>query len=514
MKKTLSVLLSLLLLFAFSSMAVANPANYMEKNKVNKELKEKYRVQKEKKVQSETTVQNENEKKVKKASKFKDAENHWAKGSIDLLTEMGLFNGYPDGTFQPDQSVTQAECVELLMRLAGDDEEDTDEVLNEDEDTEADEDVPAWVQKSYRKAAKHGIINVNRFHSAVQADRALIAVWVAKAMKLEPVDTTEMPYSDYLLISKEDLGYILALYKEGLMKGSPDGKFNPNSCITRAEMATILQRILDEEATDELISMQESATLEQGKTLDLGATLECDDAYTGLAWSSSDTDLATVDEDGVVTAAADQTGVVTIKVTATNTEDEEDTISTSCEVTVVKEINAAELERTGQVGIHNNKIYEEYKLVADDEVISLDADNIAELSLTKNDEDPVTLTPDTDDTLWFNVQRETADYVLTAEDQDGAVYEAKLEWEAPEAVDVDLIGDVENDGVLYDKYTFAELNLSEVDKIYQIDPAGAATELISDSEYLKFDTSDPDGKYIYLVLDGTQWYTATIDFAD
>ncbi len=422
MKKTLSVLLSLLLLFAFSSMAVASPANYVEKNKVNKELKEKYRVQKEKKVQNETTVQNENEKKVKKASKFKDAENHWAKGSIDLLTAMGLFNGYPDGTFQPDQSVTQAECVELLMRLAGDD----DEVLNEDEDTDADEDVPAWVQKSYKKAARMRIINVNRFHSAVQANRALIAVWVAKAMKLAPVDTTEMPYSDYLLISKEDLGYILALYKEGLMKGSPDGKFNPNNYITRAEMATILQRILDEEA----------------------------------------------------------------------------------------ETNTAELERTGQVGVHNNKIYEEYKLVADDEVISLNEDNIAELSLTKDDEDPVTLTPDTDDTLWFNVQRETADYVLKAEDKAGQIYEAELEWEAPEAVDVDLIGNIEIDGVQYDKYTFAELDLSEVDKIYQIDPAGAATELTSDSEYLKFDTSDPDGKYIYLVLDGTQWYTATIDFAD
>jgi len=507
MKKTLSVLLSLLLLFAFSSMAVASPGNYMGKNKVNKEFKEKYRVQKEKQVQSETTVQNEKEKHSKKASKFKDMENHWAKGSIDLLGEMGLFNGYPDGTFQPDQSVTQAECVELLMRLAGDEEEDIDE---DKEEEDVDKDVPAWVHKSYKKAAKMRIINVNRFHSAVQADRALIAVWVAKAMKLEPVDTTKMPYSDYLLISKADLGYILALYKEGLMKGSPDGKFNPNSYITRAEMATILQRILDEEATDKLISMQEKATLKQGKTLDLGATLKYDDAYADLEWSSSNTDLATVDEDGVVTADEDQTGVVTIKVTATNTEDEEDTISATCKVTVVEEINAAKLERTGQVGIHNNKIYEEYKLMADDEVISLDEDNIAKLSLTKDDEDPVTLTPDTDDTLWFNVQRETATYVLKAEDTDGAIYEAKLEWEAPEAVDVDLIGDIEIDGVQYDKYTFAELDLSEVNKIYQIDPAGAATELTSDSTYLKFDTSDPDGKYIYLVLDGTQWYTGPL----
>lgn len=512
MKKPLSIILSLLLLFAFSSMAMATPANYMGKNKVNKELKEKYRVQKEKQVQNEDQDQKGKEKQVKKTSQFKDMENHWAKGSIDLLAAMGLFNGYPDGTFQPDQSVTQAECVELLMRLADDDDEKANEDLNKDSDQ--DKDVPAWVYKSYKKAAKHGIINVNRFHSSVQANRALIAVWVAKAMKLEPVDTTEMPYSDYLLISKDDLGYILALYKEGLMKGSPDGKFNPNSYITRAEMAAILQRILDEEATDAQISMKESATLKQGRTLDLGTTLECDDAYTGIIWSSSNTDLATVDKNGVVTAAKDQTGVVTIKVTATNKEDEKDTISATCKVTVVKEINAAELERTGQVGIHNNKIYEEYKLVADDEVISLDVDNIAKLSLTKNDEAPVTLNPDTDHTLWFNVQRETATYVLKAEVKDGAIYEAKLEWETPEAIDIDLIGDVEINGVKYQKYAFDDLDLSEADKIYRIDPAGKATELTSDSEYLKFDTNDPDGKYIYLVLVGTQWYTAPIDFAD
>ena len=208
MKKTLSVFLSLILIFAFSTMALASPPNFMEKNKVNKEMKEKYRVQKEKQIQNEKQVQNEKEKKLQKASKFKDMGNHWAKGSIDLLAGMGLINGYPDGTFQPDKSVSQAECIELLMRLAEDADEDVDADLNEnlDEDIDEDKDVPAWVQKSYKKAYKKRIINVNRFHSAVQADRALIAVWVAKAMKLDPVDISEMPYSDYLLISKEDLG--------------------------------------------------------------------------------------------------------------------------------------------------------------------------------------------------------------------------------------------------------------------------------------------------------------------
>lgn len=494
MKKTLSVLLSLLLLFAFSATALASPAHDFQKNKINKEMKEKFKVQKEKQVQ--------------KTSRFRDTENHWAKGSIDLLAETGLFNGYPDGTFQPNQSITQAECIELLMRLANNDDED----LNEDTDTDKTKDVPAWAQKSFKKAAKKGIINVNRFHSAVQADRALIAVWVAKAMGLEPVDTSEMPYSDYLLISKEDLGYILALYKEGLMVGTPEGKFNPNSCITRAEMAAILQRILDEDADDDLISIQKSAEIKQGEKLDLNKTLKCDEDYAELVWSSSNSRLATVDQQGVVTAAENKIGVVYIKVTATNEEDK--TISAVCKVTVVKKIYSAVLERTGKVGLHDNKIYEEYELVADNEIISLDKDNIAEITLTKDKEDPVNLTPNTDDTLWFNVQKVSATYVLRVKDKDGNIYAAKLEWDAPETVEVDLIGDEEISGIKYQKYGFEDLDLAEADNIYRIAPTGDVSELASNSEYLKFDTSDPDGKYVYLVLDGTKWYTATIDFTD
>mgnify|MGYP003817394495 CR=1 FL=1 len=438
MKKTWSVLLSVLLLFAFSSMAVASPINGVVKNKVkqvnkvNQEIKEKYRTQKEKQVQVEDRVQDGNtiEKQVPKAARFKDMEKHWAKGTIELLAGLGLLYGYPDGTFQPDQSVTQAECIELLMRLRGDvDEEDADEEL--DEEIDEDKEVPAWAQNAFKKAAKKGIINVNRFHSAVQADRALVAVWVAKAMQLDPVDTSEMPYSDYLLISKEDLGYILALYKEGLMVGTPDGKFNPNSKITRAEMAAILQRILDEEGNDE--------------------------------------------------------------------EPVED------------EVIAAELERTGQAGIHEDKIYEEYQLVADDEVISLNEDNIRNLTLAKDEQDPVKLTPNADDTLWFNVQKESADYVLIAEDQDGNIYEAKLEWDAPEPVEYDFAGEIE---VNYFQFELGDLDLTEVDKIYQIDPDGDAAEITSNTTYLMFDTNNPDGKYIYLILNGTEWYTTTINFAD
>ena len=89
------------------------------------------------------------------------------------------------------------------------------------------------------------LININRFHSEVQANRAQVAVMLAKALELEPVEVDEKAFTDSLKISPEDIGYILALKEAGVIKGNPDGKFNPNSAITRAEMAAMLAKVVE-----------------------------------------------------------------------------------------------------------------------------------------------------------------------------------------------------------------------------------------------------------------------------
>ncbi len=72
----------------------------------------------------------------------------------------------------------------------------------------------------------------------MQASRAQTAVILAKALNLEPVVTDTIPFNDGILISHEDLGYIIALYQEGILSGTPDGRFNPpHQAITRAELA-------------------------------------------------------------------------------------------------------------------------------------------------------------------------------------------------------------------------------------------------------------------------------------
>lgn len=54
------------------------------------------------------------------ATKFSDVPaSHWASGYINVATDQGLINGYPDGTFKPSNLVTHAEALTILVRVLG-----------------------------------------------------------------------------------------------------------------------------------------------------------------------------------------------------------------------------------------------------------------------------------------------------------------------------------------------------------------------------------------------------------
>lgn len=279
MKKTLLLLLTLLMLGTFTATAVAKPdnSNNQAKNQVknktaytqqdkfsgkknfkaaqikkeNKLIKKQLKAAIKAEWRNTYKLNKNNHRPAKKV--FSDTYQHWAKNCIAEMADLGLLKGYPDGSFKPNQELSQAEALSLVMRLAAD---AADVTIKDDKDIA---DVPEWVKKDVNKALKKGIININRFHSAVQASRAQTAVMIAKALDLDPVDTSDIPFKDGIYISPQDLGYILALYQEGIISGTPNGNFNPNSCITRAEMASILQRILEKAEEDSTISDIEEA---------------------------------------------------------------------------------------------------------------------------------------------------------------------------------------------------------------------------------------------------------------
>ena len=51
---------------------------------------------------------------VQAAVTVSDIQNHWAAKPIQSLADREVINGYPDGTFKPDQAVTRAELAKML----------------------------------------------------------------------------------------------------------------------------------------------------------------------------------------------------------------------------------------------------------------------------------------------------------------------------------------------------------------------------------------------------------------
>ncbi len=541
MKKNLSMILVLLLVMMLSTGTVlaksdnANAGGNSNKDKkvtdtvklqINKQSNEQVQTHKEVQKVEKNHVQERVKKSVQEAFKiyrnekpsqeksyFSDLNQHWATRSITEMAAVGLFKGYPDGTFKPNQQLTQVEALALVMRIYEDDAAKTstdDEATLNEEDNLAD--VPAWARDNAGKAAKKGIIKLNRFHSGVQASRAQTAVMIAKALGLEPVDTSNMPFKDGLLISKDDVGYIMALYQEGILTGSPNGNFNPNSAITRAEMASMLQRLL-EKSEVESVSLPETATVEQGKSITLEAIVKYVNGTTDklVSWLSSDTTVATVVY-GVVTAANDKTGTVTITATASRGESDK---SAACTVTVVEEqqVNTVILKSTGNVGSHDGKVYEEYILEADGTTISLAQDKVKSITLQKEGSDLIQLTANTDSSLWFNVQRESGKYTLEVIDINDKSYVAALDWTAPTAVTAVATGNSRvQDGNSYVEYKLGDLDLSNFTCMHQIKPNAQVIGLtVSSDTNLWFQTNGQiSGEHTFLIQKNNLWYSSKI----
>lgn len=51
-----------------------------------------------------------------KTTKFKDMKGHWAYAYVNLASELGIINGYPNGNFGPNNTVSYAEATAMIIR--------------------------------------------------------------------------------------------------------------------------------------------------------------------------------------------------------------------------------------------------------------------------------------------------------------------------------------------------------------------------------------------------------------
>ena len=101
-----------------------------------------------------------------------------------------------------------------------------------------------------------------------------------------------------------------------------------------------------------------------------------------------------------------------------------------------KAIKTATWEATGGEGPHDGKTYVEYKLMYEEDQVSLKIGEVKLIASKNANGKWVALEPNTDPTLWFNKAHETGNYDFFVVTSKGVMYKATLDWVETIAADV------------------------------------------------------------------------------
>ncbi len=108
--------------------------------------------------------------------------------------------------------------------------------------------VPVWAREQLQEQHAQRLMAETNYYQDALMNRAHVAVMLAKALQIDPIDepaTVQTRFMDQNRIAAADLGYILALQNMGILTGYPDGTYQPDRSVTRAEFAVMMTRILD-----------------------------------------------------------------------------------------------------------------------------------------------------------------------------------------------------------------------------------------------------------------------------
>lgn len=162
---------------------------------------------------------------------FPDTKNHWASKDIETLVGTGVINGYKDGQFKPDNTITGGEFIKLLVTI---------KALTV---------TPVsghWSQPYVQAAEKNGYMPAGMLADLdAPIKREHMALLIANAA----TKVTAYPYAylnyfkDISTVFDPFQKAILVAYGSGIVGGYEDQTFRPQASATRAEAVTMLVRM-------------------------------------------------------------------------------------------------------------------------------------------------------------------------------------------------------------------------------------------------------------------------------
>lgn len=168
-----------------------------------------------------------------------DIAGHWAESVITQWQSKGLIQGYEDGTFKPGNTITRAEFVTLMNNAKG--------FWSEGSINFSDVKNGSWFYSAVARAVAAGYVkgySDGSFKPNNTITRAEATVMIANTAKLSANEAGAYRFTDIGSIPAWARGSVGAVVAAGYMTGYPDGSFDANASISRAEAVSSLNRML------------------------------------------------------------------------------------------------------------------------------------------------------------------------------------------------------------------------------------------------------------------------------
>lgn len=173
------------------------------------------------------------------ASTFSDmSEKHWAYVALQQLTKENVIEGYPDGSFKPEKTVTYGEFIKLVY--AGCSGKTIENSANGKH----------WAENYYYAASADGYLEFRHIDIALLSEpiprkhMAYIASQVIDSADGETNLKSQELFTDITAVSEHSYD-IMKVCAAGVLTGYDDGSFKPDRTLTRAEAAVVITRLLD-----------------------------------------------------------------------------------------------------------------------------------------------------------------------------------------------------------------------------------------------------------------------------
>lgn len=189
------------------------------------------------------------------AGVYTDTKDNWARDAIQAMSQAGYLSGYSDNTFKPSAQITREQAAAIYGKVLQhnlNEQELADIVTKESATSYSDVEADRWSNSAIKLVSATGVMqgtSKTAFTPSKTMNREeFVASAASLAKKLNittPVKTEKIRFKDEDSISLDYVADINYMAERGIVASGTTENFNPKQPVTRAQAATILNRMLN-----------------------------------------------------------------------------------------------------------------------------------------------------------------------------------------------------------------------------------------------------------------------------